>query len=407
MNLFKRLFGKKNKSAAERMLDEPYSDDWEPEGIGKALESDSDDLLPPEPADLYDEDTREKYVRTLLDQMQEASRSLEELSREYNLVTGYLTDMEEIEQLPDRERETLENNARLFLKLENDRLNRPTGESHMADEEYHRIERMENEIQSGIEKLKEAEEYQRVIKRDLKKLDNERKYYSYRKSELTLGRNNLKGIGMIGLVSMIICMVLLVILQLGFGLETTIGYLLVACVAVVFVTVIYVKYTDSFREEQKLFSLENKVILLQNKVKIRYVNNTNLLDYLYMKYSVPTAETLEKQWKDYCIEKEEREKRRKEADDLEFYKKNILDLLKRIRLRDPFIWLHQPEALVDHREMVEIRHNLIGRRQKLRKQMDMDREIANNCQKRIKNLVEAYPAFAKNILSFIDTYEEI
>ena len=48
----------------------------------------------------------------------------------------------------------------------------------------------------------------------------------------------------------------------------------------------------------------------------------------------------------------------------------------------------------------------MNRRQKLRKQMDYNREIATDAQKKIKKLMEQYPAFAKNILKFIDLYGE-
>ena len=70
---------------------------------------------------------------------------------------------------------------------------------------------------------------------------------------------------------------------------------------------IYVKHTEAKRELKRVELSINKIILLQNRVKIRYVNNTNLLDYLYLKYDVTSAEELEKAWNLYYQEKEERE----------------------------------------------------------------------------------------------------
>ena len=57
--------------------------------------------------------------------------------------------------------------------------------------------------------------------------------------------------------------------------------------------------------------------------------------------------------------------------------------------------------------MVEIRHNLIVRRQSLRRRMDYNKEIvAGSSQKDIKELVEQYPQYAKEIMATVDEYEK-
>ena len=71
------------------------------------------------------------------------------------------------------------------------------------------------------------------------------------------------------------------------------------------------------------------------------------------------------------------------------------------------VWLHQIEALLDKKEMVEIRHNLIIRRQSLRRRMDYNKEvIAGKAQAEIKDLVEKYPEYAKEILGIVGRYEK-
>ena len=66
----------------------------------------------------------------------------------------------------------------------------------------------------------------------------------------------------------------------------------------------------------------------------------------------------------------------------------------------------QPPLYLDKKEMVEIRHNLIIRRQSLRKRMDYNKEvIAGKAQAEIKDLVETYPKYAKEILTIVDEYE--
>ena len=150
----------------------------------------------------------------------------------------------------------------------------------------------------------------------------------------------------------------------------------------------------------------NKLILLQNKVKIRYVNNTNLLDYLYAKYNVGSSEDLIRMWEVYQKEKEEREKVRELDMELDALRRELLTILRRYQIRDPEMWLDQVSAIANEKEMVELRHQLILRRQKLRKQMEYNEKLGENAKGEIKSLVEEFPAFAPEIMEQISDFEK-
>ena len=64
----------------------------------------------------------------------------------------------------------------------------------------------------------------------------------------------------------------------------------------------------------------------------------------------------------------------------------------------------QPAALLDRREMVEMRHELILRRQALRKQMDYNNGVAETARKEIMDIAEKYPAYADEITRMVDEY---
>ncbi len=69
------------------------------------------------------------------------------------------------------------------------------------------------------------------------------------------------------------------------------------------------------------------------------------------------------------------------------------------------IWLHQTAAILDKKEMVEIRHNLIIRRQSLRRRMDYNKEmVAGKAQAEIKDLVDKYPKYAAEIVGIVEQY---
>ena len=219
--------------------------------------------------------------------------------------------------------------------------------------------------------------------------------------------SDTRGMAVICVVALGLCIALLMLLQFFMDMDTQIGYLLTAAVAAVAVTVIYVKHTDAKRELRRVENGINRIILLQNKVKIRYVNNTNLLDYLYLKYGVKSRQELETLWNDYKLEKDEREKIRRAEIDLDYTQQELLGMLKCYQIKDPAIWLHQTEAILDHKEMVEIRHNLIIRRQSLRRRMDYNKEVvAGTSEKEIKQLVEKYPRYAREVMETVDEYDQ-
>lgn len=355
---------------------------------------------------INDTQQRKEYVKGCLEQIAEASKELEALQFEYNMVTSYLKDMEEIEALPEEEKEGLMVYARKIEELEERQSGYKTRANRMSDVKYHQIERMEEDVQEGYEKLAETEEYQELIKRDLKKLDGEKHAYLFRRNELHKLIEDTRSMTIVCTVAVIVCILLLMALQFGLQMNTRLGYLAVAAVGAIAITTIFVKYNDSVRELARVENGIGQIIRLQNTVKIRYVNNTHLLDYLYLKYNVSSAGELGKSWQQYQEEKAERHNYQMAERELDQCQKDLLHVIRRYQVKDPMIWLHQTAALLDKKEMVEIRHNLIIRRQSLRKRMDYNKEvIAGKAQAEIKDLVETYPKYAKEILTIVDEYE--
>ena len=357
--------------------------------------------------DYHNKEQRNDYVKNCLERMADATKELENLTFEYDMVTSYLKDMEEIEALPPEESEQLKECAKRVSLLQNSKSDFMERPRRITDEKYQQIERIVDEVEEGYQKLSETEEYQNLIRQDLSRLEGEKHAYLYRKNEVSHMIADTRGMAIICVVALGLCVLLLLFLQFFLDMETKAGYLVTAAAAALAITVIYVKHLDARKELHRVEIGINKIILLQNKVKIRYVNNTNLLDYLYLKYGVSSAQELMNLWENYKIEKEEREKFRRAELDLDYSEQELLQMLKRYQIKDPAVWLHQTEAILDSKEMVEIRHNLIIRRQSLRRRMDYNKEVvAGGSQKEIKQLVEQYPQYAKEIMASVEEYEK-
>lgn len=274
----------------------------------------------------------------------------------------------------------------------------------MGDTEYYQIRKLEGEVEEGIKKLKSGEEYATLVKQDLQRLNGERHAYAYRKAELQNMKANFRGMAVIFLTALGVCLIMLAILQFVFQMNTYVGNFIAVMAAAIAITVLCVKYIDADKELIRVEKSINKLIQLQNKVKIRYVNNSQLLDYLYMKYNTDSAANLEKCWNAYLKEKEERQQYAEAEARTEYYQKELVDKLSCYRVSDPGRWVGQVSALLDKREMVEIRHELILRRQALRKQMDYNNDVGETAHREIMDVVEQYPDYAQEIMDMVNRF---
>ncbi len=390
MGLLQRIFNWK------RDYEEAYEvEEW------NEIFYDRDDLQ------VHNRKQREEYVRGFLEQIAEASREVENLQHEYQVVTSHLKDIEEIEALPENESRLLMECAKRIDTLERQQSGYKERKNRMTDEKFYQMECMEEEVQEAYEKLEKAEEYQNLIKRDLRRLDSERQAYGFRKIELRHLMKDTRSMTIVCATAVIFCLLLLLILQYAFSFDVKIGYLAAGGIGALAITAIFLKYNDAVRELSQVESGISRLIRLQNPVKIRYVNNTHLLDYLYMKYNVKSAQELGRDYKQYLEEKDERHNYKRAEIELDSTQQELLHILRRYQVKDPMIWLYQTQALLDKKEMIEIRHNLIIRRQSLRRRMDYNKEvIAGKAKAEVKDLVENYPKYAKEILGIVAEYDK-
>lgn len=393
MGFWKRLFSFRKKKKQE-FIEEPE-------------ENQEVQILSRDSVNVHDQGQRMRYVRSCLEQIQDAETEMAHLTKEYGAVTSYLTDMEEIEALPAAEKEELSRIADKITAYEREKNLYEKDKERMPEAVFRQIERMEEEITEGIEKLSEAEDYQEKIRQDMRRLAGEKHAFQYRKHDLQNTMVNMRGMIIITSFAFVTCMIILLLLQVLLQMDIRIGYILTAAATAFAVFMIYLKYTEAAKEKKQVERSINRLILLQNRVKIRYVNNTNLLDYLYVKYQVASADELVRLWDAYQVEKEEREKVKELHAELDYQRRELLRILRCFQIRDPEIWLRQTQAITNHNEMVEIRHSLILRRQKLRRQMEYNGKLAESAQGEIKSLVEEFPSYAPEIMELVSQYEKM
>ncbi len=356
---------------------------------------------------IEDDAQRERVIRINLDKIDAATKELDRIEVEYRFVTSQLKDCDEIDSFPELEKEDVISAAKKIVQLGNDRISFKKNPGKLTKEQFSQMEKIEEYMPEGYINMAEAEDYQSKIKQDLKRLDGEKKAYYYREDELEAAVLNAKGMAKIILVALFICLALLFILKYALSMDIQLGVLLAIAVSAIAITLFFCRFTDYTKEKGKVERNINKITILQNRVKIRYVNNVNLMEYLYLKYGVHSSKELKKLWDYYEEESEERVRFERTKYELEDLYKQLLYILNHNKISDASVWLHQVAALIDPREMVEVRHNLNLRRQKLREQMEYNELVAKESQEEIKELVEEYPKYAKEILKIVEEYENI
>ena len=379
-------------------------DDWEKE---TKLQDWNDIVYTRKDVDIDDPVQRREYIGSCLQQMQEASKELETLEMEYNDVTSHLRDMEEIDALPPEQRAEINECAKKILESQEQQEKFDRRKSRMTDAEFEHMERLQSGAKEGAKKLAEAEDYQKKIRNDLKRLDSEREAYIYQEDDiLTAVENDRKLIIAIS-IALVVIMIFLLFLQFGLGLNVVYGYMVTFLLAAVAVTYLYIHQSNAASELKVVTKSISRLIMLQNQVKIRYVNNTNLIDYLCLKYGVNTSKELTDMYGKYLQERNERAKAQDARRLLDSNQKDLVYMLRHFRVKDPDIWIHQVEALLDHNEEVEIRHSLNVQRQSLRKRMEYNRDIvAGNAKAEIEDMARQYPKYTQEILDMVSRYED-
>lgn len=380
MGFFKNLFSKKDK----------YHDESPFEILDRQIN---------------DEEERKRYLSTSFMQMKEISSDIDNLRAEYNVVTQYLNDCDEVDRLPESIRYQVEDLVEEIIKIKNDKEKSFVEKPLIDDLMFDKMDRISDEMPEAYDKLKNAEDFQKLIKSDLKKVEGEKQAYYYRRGEIQGIKNNLKGILIIATVAAVICLITLMILGLAFDMNVKIGFLLTVTIVIAVYCGLFLKVNDFKRESVKLDKTIIKIIQLQNSVKIRLVNNTNLLDYYYMKYDVYSSAELKENFEAYEKERDRRENYDKASKALPLAKRELLAALKNLPLKDPMMWVHTPEALIDKSERVELRHDLITRRQKLRAQIDENTANAENINNELKEMIKRYPEYSVEIMEMMKDFE--
>ena len=330
----------------------------------------------------------EQYVVERLEQMIEVAKELEDEKDEYRMVTSYLTDIQLLEDMPEEERGKITEIATNVVQLNTARTEFLNSAKKLSDAQFAQLEQLEDEMPDTIRRFTVNETQRDTLRRDMKYLEREKSEWILRKEYLENQRKWLKNllyvlIGLAGTVAVVFA-----ILQIILGIDFYYGWMGLLFAATVAICVVCLKIQNDGAEIATAERNRNRAIVLQNKVKIKYINIANAVDYACEKYHVRSASELGQQWEYYMEAVKERKKYQHTNDDLEYFNARLLRELSQYQMYDAKVWLTQAVALVNPKEMVEVKHGLINRRQKLRSRIEYNVGIMMDQKKEAEGMLD-------------------
>lgn len=350
-----------------------------------------------EKVDLHNDKARLDYLGRLYEGIQEAKRQCEDIKFEYGQVTSYLKDIQLIDQAPEEEKEKLLTAAQLIQELTKERRKLQKKEYKFTDGQRRAMENYEDIVDKDIQNLLEYEDFQMKIKHDMRQLSGEKNLLLADKKDIIRRQRMLKTIGKCLTALLIAAGAMLAALAYCFKVD--IGMPFVGTVAVTFVIAVLI-LNESRKNRIDMVITEkkcNRAIFLSNRVKIKYVNNVRTLDYMYHKYQVRNATELDFVHSQYVRAKREWAKQRESSIRINECNQIVLAELRRLGVKDCDIWLGQAAALVEPKEMVEVRHDLNVRRQKLREQLDYNTGVMEDCLEEMEKIRSMKPEYAVEV----------
>ncbi len=330
-----------------------------------------------------------KLVQDFCEQLIDVSAHMEEAKREYRIVTEYLSDIQRIEELPISMANELNRTAEQIDTLDKNRQTYIQSENLLPVEQYNMLATYDHEVIDTIKNLNDMEMRDTMLKSDMGHLEGEKEELRYNRLECADKAERLRGI----IITILVLFLLTSGGLLAYAVVTknsvTMYALIIGAVAMIAFAIFYVHYSNLENEIRDTDAKLNRAISLLNKVKVKYINNTNALDYIYEKFDINSAKELEYRWELYNTMVRDEKKYYQTNSELRTLHDTLTAQLTRIGVRDPQVWLKQVGAIADRREMVEIKHGLNVRRQNLRERIATCEKIQDNAKTALRAAVSA------------------
>ncbi len=354
--------------------------------------------------DFSDKGQRISYLKENCEQIIEISKQSQEYLKEYELVTAYLTDIQIIDGIPLESRLEVNEAAKKVLTLTRERQKYQNYNKKITDKQYQLLLSLADTIPNEVRRLNEKESYVLLLEKDIKLLRKEGDSLSGQLDDIQNKQGYLRKLALTICGLTVTIFALLMALAYSVELDYTLPFVITIVVAMAGAGYILYEDLNSKKKAVMLQRKMNRAVALLNRTNIKYVNNKCSLDYTYSKFNIKKSKELTELWNEFMAVREIEKSYQKNTDQLAMYQELLVKLLHNYHIKDANIWIHQSIALIDPKEMVEIRHSLNVRRQKLRDRMEYNQKTSIQCIENIKNLLREWPESKEEVVAVLNQY---
>lgn len=354
---------------------------------------------------MFDKVSRAQYINTQCEQIIESSKYIEEAKKEYASVTEHLNDIQILDQLEPETRQLISDTAEDMFSLNHERVESRKKKMRLPASKYDYYSAHEDELPGALKRMQNDEQYFQVIRKDLNVLEAEKMGLREDIENCVLRQGNVKNISIIGVIAVVATFIVLSVT--GRIVPEGNNYILTVLLfsITVFVVLMFVMHRNAVYtlklSEKKL----NRAIVIQNKIKIKYINIVNSIEYQYAKYGVKNSYEFSNVYQMFLEDKKEREHYARTTGMLGRATDQLTVILAGLGMHDAEIWQNQLEALFNPKEMVEVRHALNVRRQKLREQMEYNMKRIEEAKSNVTSYIRKNPQYANEIMEIVEGYE--
>ncbi len=340
---------------------------------------------------ISDEDLN-RITGELCDQILYLRTQQEETKQEYGQVTQYLADIQRYEQMGEADRRDIADAARMMLSLDAERTRYQTGEKRIRDDLYHTMEMYEHEFPKKLTELERHENFLTLIKDDMRNLEGEKGSIGYEREQAASKKTFLNKLSYGVIIVVLLLFIALILLSDRTGKDFTVPFFLTGLAAICYIVYYIYAIGGCKTAIKKTEYMMNRANVLLNKVKIKYVNTTGILDYSYDKYGVNSLQELRYVWENYTKQKEAERRYLKNTQMLNNYTDRMMRALMAAGMEKADAWISQPEVLLDRSELLDFKDAVSRRRNKLRAQLDYNIRQQDTTMNEIEALKAKYAA---------------
>ena len=358
------------------------------------------------PVELKDPVAIRNYVINTCEQMIDISREMDDVRREYDQVTAYLNDIHIVEGLAGEQKQQLIDISTQVSKLIVARNEYVNAEKKISDETFNQMHELEKEVPAIIRRLMDNEKDLDTVKRDLNLLAAEKVEWSVLRTERQEEQDSLRKLAHVLLLVFGVLAIVVAIASIVMEWQL-LPIIIVAFFATVCASYIMIRMQDCEKDIKKCDINQNYAITLENRVKIKYVNIKNAVDYTCRRFRVNNSRELIYNYEQYQEVSKEREKFKAVNEDLEYFNNRLVRILRGLNLYDAKIWLNYANAVIDPREMVELKHEYFARRQDLRSRIECNLNAITEMRKEVDKYIDKMGDKSTQVREILMKVEEI